>query len=252
MTIVKVSTENLQKIYGDVELYHDVDKDIYYSTLNSLSKILECHPFCLHPLVTVRNLQEEIMVETHNGLRKVLVLSENTIKEILKYIQQREFSKKINTNSEILRLLLCEKNLKDTFRLCKPLKKDDVVFVSEEIVVANFLKKLHENSGDEVVLQQRIELNYIPDMIIYTPSTKMLMAVEVEPYERRKHGLQQSITYAFFTHANPYLVTFGKELPCEKEQFTLARYGVSWLHLQNNGDVEKSKFITNFKMLKMG
>lgn len=254
MAIVKVEPEKLQQEYDGFELYYDNEKKFFCMTLKGLSTCLHCHCTSLRNISTILEIGVDSIIPTKQSSHKAVLYTEDEVVKIIMYLTT---SKRIKNTTKQNAKSLLENIVQNGFikglsthtpiKESKKSKRDK----TDEKLVAKYLKDLHESVGDIVYLEKTIDLGYRPDMIIISPSTNLVMATEVEPYSRRRYGLQQAVTYAKFSHSNPYLVTFGEMEPCEKEQLTLGRYKIAWLHLQTiTKKFEEAKMYNNFKFIK--
>ena len=227
----------LQHVIKDgLDLYFDAKSGLTGTSINGLARLVDCDRKLIQRLAMSLNLVKEAEAYTQGGLQNISFIELKDIPTILlKIMTKNKTHPRNKINSQKLLELCTKHGIEEGMRLFKPIKtqekKSDLPFVNE-ISVANYLKDIHEYVGDQVKLQPTITLGYRPDMMIYTPSTDMLCAVEVEPYDRRKYGLQQAITYGTLSYAFPYLVTFGTNDICPNESLTLASYRILWGHLK--------------------
>lgn len=227
-----------------LDLYFDAKSGLTGTSINGLARLVGCQSKTINEAIKILDTVKRTEAYTQGGLQNISFIELKDIPVILlKIMTKNKTHPRNKINSQKLLELCTKHGIEEGMRLFKPIKtqekKSDLPFVNE-VSVANYLRDIHEYVGDQVKLQPTITLGYRPDMMIYTPETDMLCAVEVEPYDRRKYGLQQAITYGKLSNALPYLVTFGINDMCPNESLTLANYRILWGHL-------KIKSYTTFK-----
>lgn len=256
MNIIKLSESQIANQYKGFDLYYDRQDKILYSTPKALARWVGCDARTIKKVVGTLGVGKIATIPTRGGTQGGRILSEAEIEMLLRAISESKRTKdQTRSNAKDLYVLILKHGLKEAlpkFVPCQLKKKKKRLPLVNEVSVAKYLKELHELSGDVVKLQPTIELGYRPDMMIYSPSSDFLVAVEVEPYDRRKYGIQQAVTYGKFGNAQPMLVTFGDCAPNKNEQLSLSRHRVLWLHIQTKltGKIKESNFISNFSMMK--
>lgn len=254
--LIKLSDNQIAQQYQGFDLYYDRQDKILYSTPKAIARWLGCNAHSVSRKISPLSLGKSANIPTKYGVRNGRVLSAPEIEVLLRSISEGErMAPRTRHNAKELLFLILKHGLPEALGLFTPATKAKVKSKRlppvNEGSVAQYLKALHESIGDKVKLQPTIELGYRPDMMIYSPQSDFLAAVEVEPYERRKYGIQQAVTYGKFGNAQPMLVTFGDCLPDEKEQLVLSKHQILWLHIQTKltGKIKESVFISNFSMI---